>query len=279
MTIQDEVRRYYDVNTKRFKSLGQGGEAIHRAVRGEGVQTREEAFRYVDRLVLGELRKLRPAEAELLHVLDLGCGVGATLRFLASQAAIRGTGATISGIQAAMAREYSAPSSLVFLEADFIALPSTLPVADLVFSIEAFVHASSPEAYFAAAARYLAPGGRLFVCDDFLTTVRESNALSPKQQRLLHEVKTDWLANTLVTAQRANAIAASHGFRLIENRDLTPSLELRRPRDVLLTALIALGRRLPLTGYRWRSLRGGNALQLALVSGLVEYRALSWTRD
>jgi len=36
--------------------------------------------------------------------------------------------------------------------------------------------------------------------------------------------------------------------------------------------------RLPIPGYRWRSLMGGNALQLALMSGVMEHRYLTWRR-
>ena len=99
--LADEVRRYYDENTARFERYGQGGASIHRAVWGPGVETREGAFRHVDGLVLGELCAFEGTPT----VLDLGCGLGATLMHLASTTQIRGEGITISSMQAARASE------------------------------------------------------------------------------------------------------------------------------------------------------------------------------
>ena len=72
------MRAYYDANTDAFVRHGQGGAlgAIHRAVWGPGVVTREQAFRYVEDLIAGEIERStldRPAQ-----VVDLGCGVGAS---------------------------------------------------------------------------------------------------------------------------------------------------------------------------------------------------------
>ncbi len=275
MSAQGEVRDYYDANTARFEKFGQGGDSIHRAVWAEGVATRADAFRYLDRLIAGELASLAARFPEPIHVLDLGCGLGASLFFLASERAIVGTGATLSGVQARVARERSVAlgwaDRVRFLEADFLELPATLPRAGLAFSIEAFIHGPDPERYFQAAARYLEPGGRLVVCDDFLGARSVS---SRRERRWLEEVRTGWLANSLVSVAETEALASRAGFRLCENRDLTPALELRRPRDRVLSVLVALGRHLPISGYRFRSWVGGNALQLALARRLLEFRYL-----
>jgi cyclopropane fatty-acyl-phospholipid synthase-like methyltransferase len=281
MSAQAEVRDYYDTNTARFEKFGQGGDSIHRAVWAEGVSTRAEAFRYLDQLIASEVTALAGAFQAPLHVLDLGCGLGASLFFLASQHAIVGTGATLSGVQARVAAQRSASLGLAdrvqFLEADFLGLPAEVPPAALAFSIEAFIHGPDPAAYFRAAARYVAPGGRLVLCDDFLGA-RAGTASSRRERRWLREVRSGWLANSLVTVGAAQEMAANAGFRLLENRDLTSALELRRPRDRALSLLLALGRHLPIGGYRWRSWVGGNALQLALVNRLLEFRYVVFER-
>ena len=282
MSAQGEVRDYYDANTARFEKFGQGGDSIHRAVWAEGVSTRAEAFRYLDRLIASELGPLASRFTAPLHVLDLGCGLGASLFFLASEHAIVGTGATLSGVQARVARERSASlgfgDRVQFFEADFLTLPEVIPKAALAFSIEAFIHGPDPAAYFQAAARYVAPGGRLVVCDDFLGG-RSARAGSRRERRWLKEVRTGWLANSLITVAAAEDLARHAGFRLRENRDLTSALELRRPRDRALSLLVALGRHLPIKGQRWRSWVGGNALQLALVRRLLEFRYLVFERS
>jgi cyclopropane fatty-acyl-phospholipid synthase-like methyltransferase len=282
MSAQGEVRDYYDANTARFEKFGQGGDSIHRAVWAEGVATRAEAFRYLDRLIAAELVSLANLLPAPLHVLDLGCGLGASLFFLAAEHALVGTGATLSGVQARIARERSVSlgfgARVRFFEADFLNLPGEIPPAALAFSIEAFIHGPDPAAYFQAAARYVAPGGRLIVCDDFLGA-RSTNSHSRRERRWLHEVRTGWLANSLISVARAEDLANSAGFRLRENRDLTSALELRRARDRALSLVVAFGRHLPIKGYRWASLVGGNALQLALVRRLIEFHYLVFERS
>jgi hypothetical protein len=95
------VRTYYERNTRLFLALGFGGKAraIHRAVWAEGVRGAEEAFNTTNRLVLHEAERL--AAVTPLKVLDLGCGVGGSLFYLARHLAspLRATGVTICPLQ------------------------------------------------------------------------------------------------------------------------------------------------------------------------------------
>src|SRR5690606_13393473 len=103
------VQRYYDANTRRFLAFGQGGNvgAIHRGVRGPGVTSRAESFNYVNELVLRRLRSLADDGAvSRPRVVDLGCGVGASLIYLAERHAIDGLGITLSTLQAEIARTH-----------------------------------------------------------------------------------------------------------------------------------------------------------------------------
>ena len=269
MPALDEVRHYYDTNTASFLRTGQGGQAIHRAVWGPGVETRDEAFAYLDGLLAGLWR-----DREAPRVLDLGCGVGASLQRLAQRVDLHGVGVTLSPVQAKFAQAELARAGLAerltCLEGSFTALPDGLGRFDAAFSIEAFIHSPSADAYLSEAARHLKPGGVLGLIDDFATGAPET----PRSRRWLHEVRTGWLANTLETPRQLALIAARHGLTLRRDEDLTPYLELRRPRDLLLTAVMSVGRYLPLRSPLWRSWVGGNALQLALQGGALAYRFL-----
>jgi hypothetical protein len=117
----------------------------------------------------------------------------------------------------------------------------------------------------------------LLVFDDFLSE-RGAGRLSPRDARVLSEVRKGWLANSLVTVRQASELASQAGFALESNEDLTPRLELGRPRDHAIAALVAVGRHLPLHGFRFRSLLGGSALQAGLRTGLLEFRRLCWRR-
>jgi ubiquinone/menaquinone biosynthesis C-methylase UbiE len=279
----EDVRRYYDENTARFERYGQGRGtgAIHRAVRGSGVHSDKEAFEYLDKLVLIELLGIATAFPEPLHVLDLGCGVGASMLYLAERAPVVATGVTLSRVQVKRACRRIERAGLAdrvrCVEADFTDLPDELPAVHLAFSIEAFVHAADADAYFRSAARHVVPGGRLVICDDF-ASARAESPLAPSEAETLDDVRRHWLARSLVTVARVAAVAEQHGFVLTTDRDLTSQLELARPRDRVISTLVAFGKRLTFGGYRFRSFVGGHALQQALLCGLLEFHALVFRR-
>ena len=272
------MRRYYDNNAAAFERLGQGGASIHRAVWGPGVATREAAFHHVDELIL---EALPPGDGRRT-VVDLGCGLGASLLYLASQIDLVGEGITISPLQAARAAELIAQAGLGdrvrCREGNYLSLPEDLAgTADLTFSIEAFIHSPDAGGYFREAARSLRPGGKLVVCDDFLTSATPPD--SPRAARWLQEFRTGWHAESLLTVDQVRTLAAAHGLVLVRDLDLTSDLELRRPRDRWISLLVAAGRMFRPPGEYWQSLVGGNALQWALMRGLLTYRFLELRRD
>jgi cyclopropane fatty-acyl-phospholipid synthase-like methyltransferase len=271
------VRRYYDNNTAAFGRRGQGGTAIHRAVWGPGVSTRAAAFHHVDELILRTL----PPDVTKPTIVDLGCGVGASLVYLASRVDMTGEGITISPVQAARAAQALAESGagarVRCREGNFLSLPDDLAGrSDLTFSIEAFVHSPDADGYFREAARTLRPGGTLVVCDDFLASA--DPPASPRAARRLAEFRTGWRVGSLLTVDQVRAMAADHGLVLTRDLDLTPRLELRRPRDRWTSLLVLFGRVARPSGDYWQSLVGGNALQWALVHGLLSYRFLELHR-
>jgi cyclopropane fatty-acyl-phospholipid synthase-like methyltransferase len=277
------VKQYYDANTAAFETLGQGAEsgAIHRAVWGPGVRSRIESFHYVDHQIDAALRALQVNVPGNLRVFDLGCGVGSSLSWLASRQAIEGVGVTISSVQARRAKQRFADLGLEHrlrcLEASYLELPETLEPAHLAFAIESFIHSPSPGAFFDAAARHIVPDGMLIICDDFLSP-RAGSARTYRETRIIEEFSHGWVGPSVISVESAQHAAAAAGFEPVSSTDLTPYLELGRPRDRLIGALVALGRHLPIPGYRWRSLKGGSALQSALREGLIEYRYLVWRR-
>lgn len=148
--------------------------------------------------------------------------------------------------------------------------------ADLAFSIEAFVHGPDASGYFREAARTLRPGGRLVICDDFLAESVTSTV--PRAPQRLEEFRSGWRIGSLLTVEQARALAATHGLISAGDLDLTPHLELGRPRDRWISLLVTVGRPFRLLGDYWQSLVGGDALQWCLVHGALQYRVLQFER-
>jgi len=274
----NRVQEYYDANTKRFLRFGQGGQdgAIHRAVWGPGAQTQSDAFRYVDDRMIA----MMPDETR--RVLDLGCGVGASLEYLVRERGIEGVGVTLSGVQAELANERFTASDLEgqlrCIQGDFTALPKDLGQFDFAFGIESFLHAPSPAAFFSEAARVVRPGGVLALCDDFASKKAESGEVSFRERRWLREFREGWNVGSLVSVEHAASVAEQYGFELVHDEDLTDYLELRRPRDHVITAMVRLGRHVPTRNPWWLNMLGGNALQMLQVRRLVVYQLAAWRR-
>ena len=272
-----DVRAYYDANTEAFVRHGQGGHlgAIHRAVWGPGAISREQAFRYVENLILGIIDTLTISQPP--HIVDLGCGIGASLTYLAGERPLRGTGVTVSPVQVRLGREridvLGLSDRVQIIEADYNALPDTVEPADVAYAIESFVHGPSPAAFFTEAARILKPGGRLIVCDDVLSAAGNQQA-----SRTIALFERGWHVNALLAPEEWQSHARHAGLRHDATVDLTPYLELGRPRDRLFTLLAAVAARSPVIPRRLAPLVGGAALQRGLANGWISHHFAQFQR-
>ena len=277
-----QVRHYYDRHTAGFVAYGQGGAlgAIHRAVWGPGATTREQAFRYVEDRIADQLHRLvteldgtaptRGSSERGLRVLDLGCGVGSSLCYLAEHTPIQGTGVTLSPVQARLAmqrvHDLGMTDRIRCVEADYCDLPDLVGVVDLAYAIEAFVHGPDPNRFFAECSRRVRPRGLLVICDDFRRTTTD-----PAATATVERFRRGWHINTLVDRGELRAVAASAGFQHELTVDLTSYLELGRVRDRVIDALVALAGWLPAVERRYDHLIGGSALQTCLSMGWIGY--------
>ena len=266
-----DVRGFYDRHTRGFLAHGQGGSlgSIHRAVWGPGTTTREAAFRYVEDQIAARVASF-PVERAAPHVVDLGCGVGGSLSYLASHLRIRGTGITLSPVQADIARARIRAAGLAghvtCIEGDYCNLPDGIDSADLAYAIESFVHGPDPVRFFEQCRRLVRPGGLLIIIDDFLRS-----PTPPAAGRAIQQFRRGWHVGTLIDRAELRALAQAHGFEHDSTTDLTPFLELRRPRDRAIAAMLSIVRLLPIDTSRFDPLLGGGALQTCLAKGWIGY--------
>lgn len=272
------VAEYYDENTQPFLNFfgsGTGVAAIHRQIWGPGVTTERDAFEFLNQLVIDELDLRSLQDLEGLKVLDLGCGIGGTATWLAQRSAAQILGLTISGVQAQLATERAhklgVAAQCEFRQGDFLHLPEAGLFA-AAYAIESFVHAEDPARFFAEAARVLAPGGRLIICDDFLT----ERPTPPEAERWLELFQTGWHLANLNTVPAAQKHASAAGFRFLTGQPLSQYLKPVPAWVVNLGA--ALLNLTPKNSKYWQSLRGSTALQKCIREGWTEYHALVWER-
>lgn len=279
----EEVKRYYESNTSLFLRLGQGvDDTIRRAVWGPGVSSRGDAMAYVDDLILEHVEERARRSERSPRILDLGCGVGASLCRIAKRCDVVATGVTISPSQVEFAtrkvERLGLGDSVSIVEGDFSRLPETVQEFDfdLAFAIESFVHAPAASKFFSNAANALEPGGLLILCDDF--AVRDPEQRSTAERRWLARYCEGWRVSSLLGPSELTRVATDAGFSLAESRDLTPFVELGRPRDYAIALLTRALSWLPTRGNYWAMLKGGDALQRCLKRGWMSYRFLVWEK-
>jgi MPBQ/MSBQ methyltransferase len=159
------------------------------------------------------------------HLLDLGCGVGATARTIARLApAALVTGVTVVPWQVAEARRLTASAGLGgrvrFVEADYRSLPWPDESFDAAYAIESSCHASGADKadFLAEAARVLKPVGRLVVADAFL---RHGRPLNPLLRRSYETMCRWWRLEACGEIGPFRRRAESLGFEDVRVEDIS----------------------------------------------------------
>ena len=275
-----QVRDYYDRHTAEFVSLGEGGHlgAIHRAVWAPGTRSQESAFRYIEDRIAEHLSDLAGRDGSVRpHVIDLGCGIGSSLCALAERVDIRGTGVTLSPVQAQLAQrritEAGRSEHIRCIEADYCDLPNDCDTADLAYAIESFVHGPDPERFLNECARIIRPGGLLVICDDF-----RRPATDPTAARTVERFCRGWHINSLLQPSELRKLASAAGFDHHSTVDLTDYLELGRQRDKAIALLVGLFGWIPAVATRFDHLLGGSALQTCLSRRWIGYELAVFRR-
>ncbi|HLT47369.1 MAG TPA: methyltransferase domain-containing protein [Rubricoccaceae bacterium] len=154
------VARHYDGLDAFYREVW--GEHVHHGLFVRGDEAPGEAAEALTRKVAAAAR-LPPGA----RVCDVGCGYGATARWLAEHAGAHVTGLTLSEAQAAYAGRQAVPAGVPapeILVRDWLRndLPDTH--FDAVIAVESTTHMPERARVFAEMARVLKPGRRLVAC-------------------------------------------------------------------------------------------------------------------
>lgn len=237
-SLKERIKKHYEIASDYYYSLW--GQHIHHGYFKSPTETKEEAQVNLIKYLL-EISDL-PARAD---VLDVGCGIGGTSRFLAREHACSVTGITISGrqveiakrlaqaeaetssaspsLRAADAHVYPSGGNCRFLELDaekmlpYFSATATedKPAArqfDAVWISEALSHFPDKPLFFRSAAELLAPGNssRLVIADWF-----KAPGLSPEQEKEdIQPIEDGMLLPQLCTAEQYIEMARDAGLRV-----------------------------------------------------------------
>jgi len=270
-TASVETATYYDKNTGRFIGKHKPGNTgtIHRALYAPGVENREQALHYCHTLILKELQSVTAR-----RVLDLGCGVGATLQYLSGRypdAEYRGI--TISPVQKAIAAAQQLPVDQGdYHEPGWF---KTQPPFDFVYAVESLQHASNLPAVIDNIAVACRDGGYFLVIDDF-----QADSPVPRGSgKIINRYTKHWHADGYRRRNDFIRTMESKGFHLDHGKDLSAYQRSRPFFNLafywLLSPLQLLN---PVPSYA-QNLLGGNALLRLQDLGLSGYHLLVFSRQ
>ncbi|KAI1651682.1 S-adenosyl-L-methionine-dependent methyltransferase [Daldinia loculata] len=231
-SLKDRIKTHYEIASDYYYSLW--GQHIHHGLFKSASETKEQAQVNLINYLL-EISAL-PAGAK---VLDVGCGVGGTSRFLARERGCTVTGITISGRQVEIARQVTetetggsppSPGSFAkyadekgkeggkvrFLELDaekmldhFRPAAGEAETFDCVWISEALSHLPDKKLFFSSSFSLVKSGGLLVIADWFKAPV-----LSPEQESTdIKPIEDGMLLPRLYTADEYVALATQAGFR------------------------------------------------------------------
>ena len=282
------VKNYYEKNTRRFLRFGRDAstKSIHQPLWKEPHFTLKEAVFYANQLVQRVIEEYPQKTG--LNIIDLGCGVGSSLFYLASNLDKKATyyGVSISETQIDMAKRTAANfdnndatnTAFHFIAADFTSLPPVIPTIDIAFSIEAFVHAATAEKYLEQIGQYLKKGGRLILIDDFIQDGIDRSKLDTTAQKALADFEYGWMVNSLKTRAELEQLATNYGLQLIEEEDLTPYMHNGTLKHQWIRFLVFsfrwLYKLLPKKSTYFRSWIGGKGKQYCLRKGIIKYKKI-----
>ncbi|KAI1188451.1 tocopherol O-methyltransferase [Nemania serpens] len=238
-SLKERIKKHYEIASDYYYSLW--GQHIHHGYFISPTETKEEAQVNLIKYLL-EISDLPRGAA----VLDVGCGIGGTSRFLAKEHACGVTGITISGRQVEIATKltrvetealgndttaspspdagtnaYPSGGNCRFIELDaekmlehFSAGGGGVPTAqfDAVWISEALSHFPDKPLFFRSASELLVPGksSRLVIADWF-----KAPQLTPEQEKEdIQPIEDGMLLPQLCTADQYVEMARNAGLKI-----------------------------------------------------------------
>jgi tocopherol O-methyltransferase len=154
----DAVATHYDELDRFYREIW--GEHVHHGYWATGRETPAEAAVSLIDLMADRLRL-----ASHQRVCDIGCGYGATARYLAERHALDVTGWTVSAAQVRYARSRTVSKGSVSIRLqDWLGNGHTPRSFDRAYAVESSEHMADKQGFFDEAFRTLKPNGLFAVC-------------------------------------------------------------------------------------------------------------------
>jgi cyclopropane fatty-acyl-phospholipid synthase-like methyltransferase len=218
-SYSDKSEQYYN-ETYADYALNWSKDHLHYGFWYEETKSHEESLVNTIKEVVNYL-DLKPGE----RLLDAGCGVGGTCRYIVENLGIETVGITLSKtlLDAAfhLSKVIKNRSLLKIYMRDFSETGFEDSSFDKIIGLESICHAQYKEMFAKEAYRILRKGGRLVVADSF--QIRED--LNEDEKWMYEQILEGWAIPNKTTVDRFRKILGSGGFDTIRCIDKTPLIK------------------------------------------------------
>ena len=205
------IQRFYDRLSPHFQRLW--GPHLHDGFYRTGNETREVAQEQLVEFLAERARIPRGS-----HVLDIGCGMGATSVWLAENNACRATGITLSPVQvdmaASLAQSRGVDAEFLVMDAENITFNHKF---DAAWMVGVLGHLPDQERFLRQAHRLVGPGGRFLLAD--WTVVEDVS--SRDYEGIVVPTIHGMLMPEIVPVSSYVQWFGEGGFRVVDTADIT----------------------------------------------------------
>lgn len=221
IVTQLDVIKYYDqceVDYKLLWHLNNIG-AMHYGMWLEDTNTLRKALNNLNAFILSKL-DINLGD----QILDAGCGIGGTSRYIAKRHDVSVHGITLSGKQVDTANELKKNSSIIgkmdFSVQDYCNTRFEDESFNSIYAIESVCHAQDKSEFLKECYRQLKPGGTLVIAGFFAS----DKPMSQKQSDLMVKWANSWAVPAFEKNSTFSRFIKEEGLELIEVNDITTQI-------------------------------------------------------
>lgn len=223
-TSEEKIQRYYDNLWSVGKKFGQkfldGG--FHFGYYEKGIINYKQAIQNMNKYI-GNLLGLE--NGQLLNILEAGCGIGATSRYLAKKYPVcHFTGISLGIEEIEIAKTLQKEQNLKnmqFLSGNYNNTGFQNNSFDCTFALESIVYAVNKKDVVNEISRILKPHGKFVIIDGFFPKNRPSNSFLKNVYMVLLSKRS---IPGIISLQEIQSYLKSAGFRDIIIHDLSKNI-------------------------------------------------------
>ncbi|MEM8909168.1 MAG: class I SAM-dependent methyltransferase [Bacteroidota bacterium] len=217
MKLNTRIQQFYDQSTPLWLDIW--GEHMHHGHYGADGKTRKD--RVAAQIDMIETFLEWGSVQQATRILDAGCGVGGSARYLAKKYNAQAVGLTLSPVQKKHAERYTEKANLTqqvqFAVRDMMTLNNDDGQFDLVWSMESAEHIADKQQLFNRFYERLQPGGRLLMATWCHRS--EPPELKANEKTLLSKIYDRYHLPPMVPIATLAEMAEHSGFKAIQTAD------------------------------------------------------------